>query len=107
MPSGLKLHDLRTGIKREDQQTLNVLSKCGRYVETILKLISQSKEGEQLDLEPIIVALHANINYLQDEYAALLVKGFCLVCCWYFSHEPSSLFHHSVLVDLNVSMTMH
>ena len=27
--------------------------------------------------------------------------------CWYFSHEPSSLFHHSVLVDLNVSMMMH
>ena len=24
-----------------------------------------------------------------------------------FSHEPSSLFHHSVLVDLNVSMMMH
>ena len=21
--------------------------------------------------------------------------------CWYFSHEPSSLFHHSVLVDLS------
>ena len=20
--------------------------------------------------------------------------------CWYFSNEPSSLFHHSVLVDL-------
>ena len=27
--------------------------------------------------------------------------------CWYFSHEPSSLFHHSVLVDLSVSMIMH
>ena len=40
-----------------------------------MKLISQSKEGEQLDLEPIILSLHANINYLQDEYAALLVKG--------------------------------
>ena len=25
----------------------------------------------------------------------------------YMSHEPSSLFHHSVLVDLNVSMMMH
>ena len=24
--------------------------------------------------------------------------------CWYFSHEPSSLFHHSVLVDLSVSI---
>ena len=76
LPSALKLHDSRTGIKREDQQTLNVLSKCGRYVKTVMKLISQSKEGEQLDLEPIILSLHANINYLQDEYAAaLLVKG--------------------------------
>ena len=27
--------------------------------------------------------------------------------CWYFSHEPSSLFHHSVLVDLSISMMMH
>ena len=27
--------------------------------------------------------------------------------CWYVSHEPSSLFHHSVLVNLNVSMMMH
>ena len=27
--------------------------------------------------------------------------------CWYFGHEPSSLFHHSVLVDLSVSMMMH
>ena len=27
--------------------------------------------------------------------------------CWHFSHEPSSLFHHSVLADLSVSMMMH
>ena len=27
--------------------------------------------------------------------------------CCYFSHQPSSLFHHSVLVDLSVSMMMH
>ena len=27
--------------------------------------------------------------------------------CWYISHETSSLFHHSVLVDLSVSMMMH
>ena len=26
---------------------------------------------------------------------------------WYFSHESSALFHHSVLVDLSVSMMMH
>ena len=27
--------------------------------------------------------------------------------CWYFSHDPSSLFHYSVLVDFSVSMMMH
>ena len=27
--------------------------------------------------------------------------------CWYISHEPSSLYHHSVLVDLSVSMMMY
>ena len=27
--------------------------------------------------------------------------------CWYFSHEPSALFYHSVLVDLSVTMMMH
>ena len=26
---------------------------------------------------------------------------------WYFSHGSSSLFRHSVLVDLSVSMMMH
>ena len=27
--------------------------------------------------------------------------------CWYFSHEPSSLLNHSVLVVLSVSMMMY
>ena len=49
LPIGFKLHDARTGIKRANQQTLNVISKCGQYVETALKLISDSKEGESLD----------------------------------------------------------
>ena len=26
---------------------------------------------------------------------------------WYINHEPSSLFHHSILVDLSLSMMMH
>ena len=42
---------------------------------TALKLILQSNENEALDIGPIIITLLANINYLQDEYAALLVKG--------------------------------
>jgi hypothetical protein len=34
LPNHLKLHDNHTGVKKEDQHTLNVVSKCGRYVET-------------------------------------------------------------------------
>jgi hypothetical protein len=75
LPTHLKLHDSRTGIKREDQPVLNVLSRCGRYVETVIKLLSQVEEGKQLDLDPIATVLAANIEYLQDEYSALLVKG--------------------------------
>lgn len=75
LPPFLKLHDSRSGVKRDDQQTLNVISKCGRYVETAIQLLSQSKEEEPFDVKPVITTLTANIQYLQEEYAALLVKG--------------------------------
>lgn len=75
LPPHFKLHDSRTGIKREDQPVLNVVSKCGRYIETALKLLSQCQEGEPADLGPVVVTLTANLKFLQDEYAALLVKG--------------------------------
>ena len=76
LPPNLKLHDARTGVKKEDQTTLNVLSRCGRYIETALKVLSQVDEDSgSVDLTPLVVTLLANIRYLQDEYAALLVKG--------------------------------
>ena len=75
LPPHMKLHDSRAGIKREDQPLLNVLSKSGRYVETILKLFSRAQEGEDLDIEPIVTVCLAHIQYLQEEYAACLVKG--------------------------------
>ena len=75
LPPHLKLHDSRSGVKRDDQPTLNVITKCARYVETIFKLLSQAKEAEPLELESLYTVLFANIKYLQEEYAALLVKG--------------------------------
>ena len=75
LPPSLKVHDSRSGIKKDDQQTLNVITKCSRYAEIALKLISRSKEGSPLDIEQLLVCLIAQIKYLQDEYAALLVKG--------------------------------
>ena len=75
LPPKFKLHDSRTGVKREDQPVLTVVSKCGRYIETALKLLSQCQEGQPVDLHPIVITLTANLKFLQDEYAALLVKG--------------------------------
>jgi len=71
----MKLHDTRTGIKHDDQPLVNVLSKSGRYIETVLKLFSQTQDGDQLDCDPIIEVLVAHIQYLQEEFAAFLVKG--------------------------------
>ncbi|KAH3817145.1 hypothetical protein DPMN_118673 [Dreissena polymorpha] len=75
LPPHMKLHDSRTGITREDQPVLNILSKSGRYVDTILKLLSRAQEGEDLDLDPIVSVLLAHIQYLQEEFTACLVKG--------------------------------
>lgn len=75
LPPQLKLHDSRSGIKREDQPILNVVSKCGRYIETALKLLSESEEGKPIDIASLSITLVANLKFLQDEYAALLVKG--------------------------------
>ena len=75
LPPLYKLHDSRSGVKREDQPALNILSKCGRYVETCLKFLGSVDTDRPVDLEPLTTVLLANIKYLQDEYAALLVKG--------------------------------
>lgn len=75
LPTQLKLHDSRSGIKREDQPVLNVVGKCGRYIETALKLISEGDEGNRVDIGQIAIVLVANLRFLQDEFAALLVKG--------------------------------
>ena len=34
-----KLHEDRVGLKREDQKTVNIISKCGRFTETCLKIL--------------------------------------------------------------------
>jgi len=75
LPPHLKLHESRTGIRRENQKTLNVISKCGRYVETCFKLLSQIKENEPSDLGPVYITLAAQINYLQKEYGSLVVNS--------------------------------
>ena len=40
LPSNLRLNEGRQGIRRTDQPLLNVITRCARYTETILKLLS-------------------------------------------------------------------
>ena len=70
----MKVPDSRSGFKKENQPVQNVLTKCSKYTETALKLVSQSKDGSPLNIEELLVCLVAEIKYLQDEYAALLAE---------------------------------
>ena len=73
LPPTLKVHDSRSGTKKEDQQAVNVILKCSRYTETALKLMSKPQDGSPppLDIEQLLVCLIAEIKYLQDEYELL------------------------------------
>ena len=44
-------------------------------METSLKLLSQAIDQEAFNAKPLITSLHANLQYTQEEYATLLVKG--------------------------------
>lgn len=81
VPEGLKLYDSSTGVKQECRPTLRVISKCARYTEVTLKILSAIKveNGEvrmcAQDLDNLFIGLAAEINFLQAEYANLVVKS--------------------------------
>lgn len=78
LPKELRLNESRQGIKRSDQPVLNVVTKCSRYSETAVKLLSTIAPGEpvsQEKLDQLFLVAHAQCKYLQDEFAALLVNS--------------------------------
>lgn len=86
LPNELKLLEAKTGIKREDQPHLLALGKSARYSETCLKLLSTFDDSANVqDLTQIYTVLVAHINFLQSEYAGLVVKG-------QFDKDTASLF---------------
>ena len=77
-PADVKLNDSRQGIKRTDQPLMNALAKCGHYCETDIKLwclLESETELKQETLDSLFLIQYAQIKYLQEEYAALLVSG--------------------------------
>ena len=78
LPADVKLNDSRQGIKRTDQPLMNALAKCGRYCEIGIKLLCSLEAGTELKqetLDNLFLIQYAQIKYLQEEYAALLVNG--------------------------------
>ena len=72
----LKLHDSRQGIAgQENTKILNLLSKCGRFTETCLKVLKK-QESESVDTEgtaELFTLFAAQIAFLQDEFGCLFV----------------------------------
>ena len=83
LPSDIRLNDSnKQGVRRQDHPTANILIKCARYIETLFKILSQcSIESSQApqdlkeSLDTLFTVCLANIRYIQEEYASIIVQG--------------------------------
>ncbi len=76
LPEELKVVDTRQGLKREDQSTAAILSKCARYTETALRwLVTQDGNITPDGLQQLYTILQAKVNFIQGECAGLVVKS--------------------------------
>ena len=66
-----KLHEDRSGVKREDQRLVNVLAKCGRFVETGLRVLAheQLEDGTLTEVKTseIHTLLLSQLAYLHSQ----------------------------------------
>ena len=97
LPPHLKVQDSTAGIKQESRSALRILSKSARFAETALRQIAvissssrQNQEGQifdisEGDLSTLYAISAAQVQFLQGEYAALVVKNT-------FDEETSRLF---------------
>lgn len=94
IPSNLKVQDSSAGIKQENKLALKILSKSARFTEVSLKQISvisarQEENGtfvlSEEDVSSLFTIAAAQIQFLQSEYASLVVKNT-------FDDETSRLF---------------
>jgi hypothetical protein len=80
--SKIKLHpDFRLNEKGSIKSSLrthaNTIKKCARYTETILKQLSRLEPSNitEQDFADLFLCAHAEIQYLQDEFATLLAES--------------------------------
>ena len=69
LPSEIKLTESRQVIQRADQAVYHILTRCARYSETSLKLLSTIEPGTIITAETLeqFFLINQAIQYLQDE----------------------------------------
>ena len=94
LPKNYKVNDSAKGIGKEGRQTLAIISKCARFSETGLKVLADLQpvsEDDNVvtlqkeDLQKFFTVFAAQTNFLQGEFANLVVKST-------FDDETSRLF---------------
>ena len=76
VPNDLKVRDSATGIKQDCKPTLKIIQKCARYAEVLLKVLSIRDEDTETDsTDKVFTCAVAQINFLQAEFANLVVKS--------------------------------
>jgi len=77
LPNELKVNDTSSGVRREDQARAKVVSRCARYSETLVKLLAsiQPDSVSPGDLQDILTVCVAQVRFLQEEQAMMMVSG--------------------------------
>ena len=74
LPQDLIVGDSRAGARKADLARFQVIQKCARFQETVLKILSAASVSDPIINQLTTVAL-AQIRYLQEEYTNLLVSN--------------------------------
>ena len=111
LPAELKLNDSKSGIKRQDQATYNIVAKSCRFIETSIKLLSlvDVQEDQQQRIDELYTVAVAHLKYMQEEYASLIVQGkFGTDCAGVYRalQRNSSAFPQEHLETLRAAVTL-
>ena len=73
--SEFKVPDAKKGIKRQDHTAVEIIGKCGKYSETLMKVISSFQSGDSVDelVNYIFYIAFAQTRYLQERYSSSLI----------------------------------
>ena len=76
IPPEFRVINSRTGIKRDDNNTANLIANSAKYVETTIKLLWNVEENlTKEQLLDVFSVQKAHIDYLRQEHSALVVAG--------------------------------